>query len=107
VNEHGAIRTAHPPVAARRSRVLVGIVALSAVLAAACAGTADPPPAAAPAAPADPPPAPADPPPAPAAAGPNALPQVSVVDVASGDSIVLSSLAPADRPILVWFWAPH
>ena len=100
MNEHGAIRTAHPPVAARRSRVLVGIVALSAVLAAACAGTADPPPAAAPA-------GPADPPPAAAPAGPNALPQVSVVDVASGDSIVLSSLAPADRPILVWFWAPH
>ncbi len=104
------------------------MLALAAVVAAACAGTepsrvatapvapepppADPPPAPEP--PADPPPPPADPPPAAdppppttAAAEPNDLPDVTVIDVAGGESLVLSSLAPADRPILVWFWAPH
>ncbi|MDE0652871.1 MAG: hypothetical protein OXI26_04420 [bacterium] len=60
---------------------------------------------AAPAADPTPPPEPA--PPAPPAAPGNDLPGVTVVDVVSGESLVLSSLAPADRPILAWFWAPH
>ena len=49
----------------------------------------------------------APPAPATAPADRNELPAVNVVDVASGESLLLSSLAPADRPILVWFWAPH
>ena len=71
----------------------VAVLALAAVVAAACAGS-EPSQAA---------PAPA----AQEAAGGNALPPVTVVDVVSGESLALSSLAPADRPILVWFWAPH
>ena len=42
---------------------------------------------------------------APAAA--SVLPGLSVDDVAAGTKVDLSSLAPADRPLLVWFWAPH
>ena len=42
---------------------------------------------------------------APAAA--SVLPALSVDDVAAGTKVELSSLAPADRPLLVWFWAPH
>ena len=43
----------------------------------------------------------------PASVDANEFPAVTVVDVVSGESLLLSSLAPADRPILVWFWAPH
>ena len=43
----------------------------------------------------------------PAPVGANELPAVTVVDVVSGESLLLSSLAPANRPNLVWFWAPH
>lgn len=35
------------------------------------------------------------------------LPDIEVVDVASGDTVALRSLASADRPTLLWFWAPH
>lgn len=37
----------------------------------------------------------------------NDLPEVTVIDVVSGESLVLASLAPADRPILVWTYEPH
>ncbi len=40
-------------------------------------------------------------------AGENQLPDVEVVDLATGDNVLLSSFAPADRPIVLWFWAPH
>lgn len=40
-------------------------------------------------------------------AGENQLPAVEVVDLATGDTVLLSSFAPADRPIVLWFWAPH
>ena len=98
------------------------MLALAAVVAAACVGTEPAQVSTAPVAPEPPPaePAPApeppaaEPPAAPeppaattAASGSNDLPAVTVVDVVSGESLVLSSLAPADRPILVWFWAPH
>ena len=102
---------------------MVAVLALAAVVAAACAGTEpaqvstapvapEPPPAEpapAPESPAAPePPATPEPPAATTGApGPNDLPAITVVDVVSGESLVLSSLAPADRPILVWFWAPH
>ena len=107
MNEHGAIRIARPPVASRRSRFLLVVLAVMAVTAAACGGQDETSQVGtAPAAPAaDPAPAPQ---PAPAPAGPvNDLPEVTVVNVVSEESFVLSSLAPADRPILAWFWAPH
>lgn len=34
------------------------------------------------------------------------LPDVRVTDLAGGD-VSLAELAPSDRPLLVWFWAPH
>lgn len=39
--------------------------------------------------------------------GPNDLPDVTVVDVYTGDEVGLASFAPTDKPIVVWFWAPH
>jgi hypothetical protein len=30
-----------------------------------------------------------------------------VVDVATGGTVALASLLPADKPVLVWMWAPH
>jgi hypothetical protein len=35
------------------------------------------------------------------------LPSVDVLDVVSGNRVNLAGLAPADRPTLLWFWAPH
>lgn len=35
------------------------------------------------------------------------LPRVEVVDVTADRPVELSSLLPADRPLLLWFWAPH
>lgn len=35
------------------------------------------------------------------------LPAVEVVDVVTGASLELTELASSDRPILLWFWAPH
>lgn len=35
------------------------------------------------------------------------LPKVNVVDIRSGGEVDLASLAPSDKPLLVWFWAPH
>ena len=37
----------------------------------------------------------------------SAIPQVTVLDVPSGDEFALGSIVPSDRPVLVWFWAPH
>lgn len=42
-----------------------------------------------------------DPPPA------SDLPSVDVVNVATGASVNLASFAPADQPLVLWFWAPH
>jgi len=36
-----------------------------------------------------------------------ALPSIVVNDVAAGTKIDLSTVPPADKPLLVWFWAPH
>ena len=44
---------------------------------------------------------------APSAERVSAIPDVSVLDVKSGDEFALASIAPSDRPVLVWFWAPH
>ena len=35
------------------------------------------------------------------------LPAVDVIDVNSGDTVALAGLLPAEKPTLVWFWAPH
>ena len=40
-------------------------------------------------------------------AGENELPEVTVIDITSGDEVLLSSYAPAATPIVLWFWAPH
>lgn len=37
---------------------------------------------------------------------PSDLPEVVVVDLGGGEQY-LPALAPSDRPILLWFWAPH
>ena len=37
----------------------------------------------------------------------NELADVEVIDVATGDLVNLKSFAPADKPIVLWFWAPH
>lgn len=51
--------------------------------------------------------APAGDEPAAAASAVNQLPDVDVIDVASGDEINLAGFAPSDKPIVLWFWAPH
>lgn len=108
MNENSAIRLARPSVSPRKKRLLVAVLAVAAITAAACSdgGNENSQVSTAPAAPAaDPAPAPQ---PAPPAAGPvNDLPEVDVINVVSGETLLLSSLAPADRPILAWFWAPH
>lgn len=35
------------------------------------------------------------------------LPDVPMLRVSTGEELRLSSLAPASRPLLLWFWAPH
>jgi hypothetical protein len=54
-----------------------------------------------------------DPPASPVAAGPAAVeadaggfPDVEVLAVGDGSPVSLPSLA-GDRPVLLWFWAPH
>jgi hypothetical protein len=38
---------------------------------------------------------------------PSPLPAVEVRDLGTGASTDLAGLLPADRPLLMWFWAPH
>src|SRR5262245_4408159 len=35
------------------------------------------------------------------------LPEVVVRQVQTGDYVQLKNLLPANKPLLVWFWAPH
>lgn len=35
------------------------------------------------------------------------VPDLEMVDVATGDSVRLVSLVTGDKPLLLWFWAPH
>ena len=35
------------------------------------------------------------------------VPDLEMVDVASGSSVRLASLVTGDKPLLLWFWAPH
>ena len=45
--------------------------------------------------------------PAPASTSRSDLPSVDVLDVVTGESVDVSSLAPLDTPLLIWFYAPH
>lgn len=40
-------------------------------------------------------------------APPSDLPDVTVIDLATGGEFSVASLVPSDTPILLWFWAPH
>ena len=105
-------------------RGVVGAAALAvAVLAAGCGGSRQPETASRPAPSADGgvPPATAGPArlaeddvppatagPAPPGVAPKAgLPSIVVNDVAAGTKVDLSTVGPVDKPLLVWFWAPH
>jgi hypothetical protein len=35
------------------------------------------------------------------------MPDATVIDVTSGEKLRLTTLVPASRPILFWFYAPH
>lgn len=35
------------------------------------------------------------------------LPATVVTNVGDGEKVDFSEIAPSDRPILLWFWAPH
>ena len=35
------------------------------------------------------------------------VPDLEMVDVASGSNVRLASLVTGDTPLLLWFWAPH
>ena len=37
----------------------------------------------------------------------NPLPAVTVRDVGAKADLNLQSLLPADKPLVIWFWAPH
>lgn len=40
-------------------------------------------------------------------AKPTQLPAVSVADLGTGQDVSLRTLTAADKPLLVWFWAPY
>ncbi|MFP5224788.1 MAG: hypothetical protein ACLGH3_04405 [Actinomycetota bacterium] len=46
-------------------------------------------------------------PPAPPTGVMRPLPDAQVVDIATGKQVNASTLVPASKPVLVWFWAPH
>lgn len=43
----------------------------------------------------------------PASSGVVTMPKVDVLDVASGDKVPFGQLSPSEKPLLLWFWAPH
>ena len=52
--------------------------------------------------------APESPEPEPLALSPeNVVPSVEVVDVRADEVVDVQSVVPADRPVLLWAWAPH
>ena len=43
----------------------------------------------------------------PTATGVFTMPAVDVLDVATGGKVPFAKLNPSDKPLLLWFWAPH
>ncbi len=41
------------------------------------------------------------------AATQNQLPDVDVIDLATGDMVSVASFAPSSTPLVFWFWAPN
>jgi hypothetical protein len=37
----------------------------------------------------------------------NFFPDVDVIEIATGETVNMQSLVAIDRPVLLWFWAPH
>ena len=35
------------------------------------------------------------------------LPDVEMINLNTGETVQLASYAPADKPIVLWFWAPY
>ena len=35
------------------------------------------------------------------------MPAVNVLDVATGAKVPFGQLSPSEKPLLLWFWAPH
>ena len=35
------------------------------------------------------------------------MPDVDVLDVANGNKVAFGELSPSEKPLLLWFWAPH
>ncbi len=44
---------------------------------------------------------------APSLSGESDLPDVEMINLNTGESVQLASYAPADKPIVLWFWAPY
>ncbi len=42
-----------------------------------------------------------------APASDSVLPSVEVIEVTTEEKVDVASLVPNDKPILLWFWAPH
>lgn len=105
--EWAAIEPGSGPV---RKQLVVGAVVCAAVLAA-CGGASTPPPAADGSRVALPEPASGPVPELPvtaAAAAGSPLPELAVRRInGEGGWVQLKNELPADRPVLVWFWAPH
>jgi hypothetical protein len=38
---------------------------------------------------------------------PSDLPDIQLTNVVNNEQLSLASLVPSDRPLLLWFWAPH
>lgn len=82
-----------PRIAHRAVRLRLAALALAVVIAAAACGSSSPAPDV----------------PAAAVGGGTVgdLPAISVVEVTSGASVLLTDLATDARPTLLWMWAPH
>lgn len=86
---------------------VLAVATLLALGAAACADGGDTPAASPTEAPATQAPAPEPAPESAAPAPASDLPSVDLVNVDTGATINLASFAPSDRPLVLWFWAPH
>lgn len=81
------------PRARMRNAVLAGVLLASAVFASACSGSSTNDGSTARR--------------EPAAGEVFSLPVVDVLDVANGSKVAFGDLSPSEKPLLLWFWAPH